>query len=227
MLTAAFGFINAIQKNLITIPRSEQSIQKKIIDVPYISQQGTLATGCELVSSMMVLKYYGYDVTADEIVARTPRSDLTQSKNGLTGAHPSDAFIGDPHSPNGFGCYAPVITLVMNSFFEGDGTKKAVDVTGTDLESLIHNDIDHDIPVLIWATSNMKQPKSGKSWTIENTGETFQWILGEHCLVLVGYDQDSYYFNDPYESNGLIAFKKGIVEDRFQTLGQQAVAVSS
>ncbi|WP_164918921.1 C39 family peptidase [Caproiciproducens sp. NJN-50] len=226
-MTAALGFINAIQKNLITIPRSDQSIQKKIIDVPYISQQGTLATGCELVSSMMILKYYGYDVTADEIIRRTPQSDLTQSNNGLTGAHPSEAFIGDPHSPNGFGCYAPVIASVMNSFFERDGTKKAVDVTGTDLESLIHNYIEHDTPVIIWATSNMKQPRAGKSWTIENTGDTFQWISGEHCLVLVGYDQDSYYFNDPYESNGLIAFEKGIVEDRFQTLGQQAVVVSS
>lgn len=74
---------------------------------------------------------------------------------------------------------------------------------------------------------NMVQPRPGKSWIVEDSGKTFQWIAGEHCLVLVGYDKDHYYFNDPYESNGLKAFKKGLVEDRFQALGRQAVVVSS
>jgi uncharacterized protein YvpB len=200
--------------------------QKKIIDVPYISQKGTLPTGCELISAAMVLNYFDYDVTVDQVVASTPQSDLMQCESGLVGAHPSKAFIGNPYREDGLGCYAPVIASVMNSFVEKDGKKQAVDVTGTDLEALTNHYINRDIPVLIWATINMQQPGSGGVWTIKETGKTFNWISGEHCLVLVGYDKNNYYFNDPYESNGRIAFEKELVNSRFCALGQQAVVVT-
>lgn len=242
VISAIFGFINILQKRTIDIPYANQQniqeetsvssdgqkeTQKNIINVPYISQEGLLATGCELISSMMVLDYYGYDVTVDELLARTPQSILTQSDSRLVGPHPSEAFIGDPLSLNGLGCYAPVITSVMNSFFAEDSAKEAVDVTGTDLETLIQNYIKQDTPVIIWATINMQPPKQGKSWIIKDTGETFQWIAREHSLVLVGYDKTDYYFNDPYDSNGLIGYEKGLVEDRFRALGKQAIVVNS
>lgn len=201
--------------------------QKKIIQVPYISQESTLAAGCELVSATMVLEYYGFDVPVEQVVAKTPQSNLIQSKDEWIGAHPSKAFIGDPHSADGFGCYAPVITSVMNSFFEKKGEKKAVNVTGTDLETLVQNYIKQDTPVIIWATINMRAPSLGRSWTIKDTGKKFSWIAGEHCLVLVGYDKDNYYFNDPYDTHGLINYEKRLVRERFNDLGQQAVVVKN
>lgn len=201
------------------------SQQKKIIDVPYISQQGSFVTGCELVSATMVLKYYGYDISVDQVVDKTPKSDLSQSENGIVGESPDKSFIGNPQSSGGFGCYAPVVTSVMNSFFEKTGTKTAVDITGVEIESLTNDYIKQDTPVIMWATMNMKEPRSGKTWTIKGTGETFQWIAGEHCLVLVGYDSNNYYFDDPYQSNGLIAFEKSLVKKRFNALGRQAVVV--
>ncbi len=199
--------------------------QKKILEVPYISQEGTLATGCELVSATMLLNYYGYNVTAEQVVDRTPKGALKQSGGGLTGPHPAELFVGDPHSSNGFGCYAPVVVSVLNSFLKESGKKRASDLTGTELETLARSHILQDRPVLVWATINMREPKPGRRWVVESTGETFQWIAGEHCLVLVGYDRDRYYFNDPYESNGLISFPKALVEKRYAALGKQAVAV--
>lgn len=205
--------------NLSADSKSAGTGQKKIIDVPYISQKDTLPTGCELISAAMVLNYCGYHVTVDQVVASTPQSDLTESENGLIGSHPSKAFIGNPYREDGLGCYAPVIASVMNSFVEKDGKKQAVDVTGTDLETLINDYIDHNIPVILWATINMKQPDSGGIWTVQETGKTFNWIIGEHCLVLVGYDKNNYYFNDPYESNGRTAFEKELVNNRFREAG--------
>lgn len=205
--------------------RYSNHFKKTIVDVPYISQENVLTTGCELVSATMVMQFHGYNITVDDFVQNTPQSQLEQTEDGLVGKDPSESFIGDPYSADGFGCYAPVITSVMNSFFNNK-SKKAVDVTGTSPEDLIHTYIDSDSPVLIWATINMKQPYQGKSWTIESTGETFQWIAGEHCLVLVGYDRDLYYFNDPYGSNGVVGYDKELVEERYQTLGSQAVAVT-
>lgn len=195
-----------------------------VLSVPYISQKGALSTGCELVSAAMVLNYYGNGVSVEDVVAKTPRSDLTETKNGLTGNHPSQTFIGDPHSPDGFGCYAPVVVSVMNSFLSGSG-KKAVDLTGVGIEDLAREYVAGGTPVVLWATMNMREPKPGKSWVLTGTGETFQWVAGEHCLVLVGFNRDCYYFNDPYESNGLISFEKSLVEKRYEALGRQAVAV--
>ena len=42
---------------------------------------------------------------------------------------------------------------------------------------------------------------------------------------LVGYDEEGYYFNDPYENNGVIRYPKEIVEDRYKAQHMQAVAV--
>lgn len=195
-----------------------------LLSVPYISQKGTLATGCELVSTAMVLNYYGKNISVEDVVAKTPHFGLIKTQNGLTGKHPAQAFIGDPHSPDGFGCYAPVVTSVMNSFLSQSG-KKARDLTGTELEELAQSHVANGSPVILWATMNMKEPRPGKSWILTETGEPFQWIAGEHCLVLVGFNKDSYFFNDPYNSNGLITFHKDLVKMRYESLGRQAVAV--
>jgi uncharacterized protein YvpB len=216
------------QSSLAAEPVPLSTHQKKIIQVPYISQEGTLPTGCELVSAAMILNYYGCHVTVGQVVAKTPLSELIEStEGGLVGENPTEAFIGDPYSESGIGCYAPVVVSVMNSFFSESGTKKAINVTGTKLETLVSSYIDRDSPVLIWATMNMEETYPAGVWTLKETGATFRWIGGEHCLVLVGYDENKYYFNDPYESNGLIAFEKELVNSRFITLGQQAVAVVS
>ena len=44
--------------------------------------------------------------------------------------------------------------------------------------------------------------------------------------MLVGYDDNLYYFNDPYDSNGIIGYDKELVEKRYRALGSQAVAVT-
>ena len=56
-------------------------------------------------------------------------------------------------------------------------------------------------------------------------GDTYTWISGEHCLVLVGYDKDKYYFNDPYKNHGLIGYQKSLVEKRFEELGKQSLVI--
>lgn len=198
---------------------------KHIINVPYISQEGCAATGCELVSATMVLNYYGCHASVEDVIRHTPVSNITQTKNGLSGDDPAQYFIGDPYSPNGYGCYAPVIVSVMNDFFKVDGTIEAVNLTGKDIDTLINGYIKSDNPVLIWATSNMKEPAKGNRWILRGTDKTFQWIAGEHCLVLVGCDENNYYFNDPYNSNGVMAFDKSLVAKRYISLGKQAVAV--
>ena len=69
----------------------------------------------------------------------------------------------------------------------------------------------------------MRPLANGDSWYLED-GSILVWPAGEHCLVLVGYSSDSYYFNDP-QSGKVIEFKAEIVESVFKELGSQAICI--
>ena len=65
----------------------------------------------------------------------------------------------------------------------------------------------------------------GPSWKLLDSGEEFTWISNEHCMLLVGYDEEGYYFNDPYENNGVIRYDKAVVEDRHAAQHSMAIGV--
>lgn len=43
----------------------------------------------------------------------------------------------------------------------------------------------------------------------------------------MGYDNENYYFNDPYKNHGLIAYKKSLVEKRYEELGKQCIHIEN
>ncbi len=197
-------------------------VTKVLLDTEYISQIG-YPTGCESVSAVMLLRDAGYDTTIDifiddalEIGWHTWVGDVRY------GPHPNESFIGDPRKTSGYGCYAPVITRALNTILDGDC---AVDLTGTPISELLTKYVDKGTPVAIWATINMMKSTPGSQWIIRSTGEDFTWKRNEHCLVLVGYDDEYYYLNDPYNGNGLVPYKRDVVEARFEYMGSQSVVI--
>lgn len=204
--------------------RSTISANAKYINVPYISQKGVLPTGCEIVSATMLLRYYGNQTSIYDFVDKHLEIAEKQYINGIPYAPtPDEAFIGNPRKSNGYGCYPPVIERALKSILGGAYTPKVT--TGTPIETLIKNYIDNDIPVLLWATINMLPSYSGDSWYTKSTGERFTWTAQEHCMVLVGYDNENYYFNDPYNSNGFIGYRKVLLEARFRELGMRSLVI--
>lgn len=198
------------------------------LDVPYYSQKGLLPTGCELVSALMVLEYYGAEVTVDDVVEHT-RSEYPVTKNGRTTApHPEEAFIGSPWDATSFGCFAPVMVDTMNQLLpEG---LEAKDVTGTDLQTLAETYLPQEKPVMIWATISMLEHYPNIGWYLADeegnpTDEWYYWQANEHCLVLVGYDETHYYLNDPYGGRGLVSYSKELVESRYNSMGQYSIIV--
>ncbi|MFU0833818.1 MAG: Peptidase-C39-2 domain-containing protein [Oscillospiraceae bacterium] len=205
--------------------QAEQENPLHMIPVAHISGENQLSTGCELVSAMMLLNHYGISTTADQIVSRTPKVSLLSEGGSVYGMSPNQAFIGDPRSSDGLGCYATVLTAVVNSYFWDNDEKEAVNLTGTELTQLAQDYLSKGSPVIIWATVDMKDPTPGPSWILADTNETFQWISGEHCLLMVGFDEERYYFNDPYDLTGVKSYSKSVVEERYRQMGKQAVAV--
>ena len=200
------------------------SKKKKIIQVPYIDQSVKYPTGCESVSTVMLLQYLGYDISVDEFIADYLEMKAFEERQGqLFGADPNLYFCGSPYDKDSFGCYAPVICKALEKAI-GDKYETRNE-TNTSVDELIRKYIDADMPVIFWACINMREPIVGPEWKLFDSEEVFTWISNEHCMLLVGYDEEGYYFNDPHENRGLIRYEKELVEDRHKAQYSMAVGV--
>ena len=195
-----------------------------MISVPYIDQSVRYPTGCESVSTVMLLQFLGISITVDEFIENYLEKEEFETRNGeLFGPDPRKYFVGSPYDEESFGCYAPVIKESLEHVLGEE--YRVLDKTGTDTKELIRDYIDRGMPVIYWACINMREPIIGPEWKLKETGENFTWISNEHCMLLVGYDEENYYFNDPYENHGVIGYPKDVVEDRHAAQHMQAVVV--
>ena len=195
-----------------------------ILDVPYINQRRDYPNGCESVSAVMALQYLGIDITPDVFIGN--HLDMGKApyfQNGVRyGCDPYEQFPGDPRSSNGWGCYPQVIKKAVDSMgIEGMSAQVLKDAP---LSTLCSAYIDKGIPVVFWATIDMRKPSSYITWYIEGTDRTHTWTNPFHCLLLVGYDSESYYFNDPWQSKA-IAYPRSAVETAYASVGRHALVI--
>lgn len=189
-----------------------------IIDVPLISQYPNLPTGCESVAATMLLLYYEVDLSPTEFASNyLEKSNHFYEANGkLYGPNPSEVFVGNPFSEYSYGCYSEVIEEAINTNIKDI---EATQLIGVSLDELSKN----QLPCLIWATMGMKESYPGNEWYLENE-KLFTWTAREHCLVLVGYDNNNYYLNDP-QTGTVVKYKKRLVQQRYEELGSQAIVL--
>ena len=196
----------------------------KKIEVPYIDQTGGGAfTGCESVTAVMLLQYLGYDMSIYEFIDNYLDKAPFEMRDGvLYGPSPYEVFAGDPYDKEAMGCYAPVI---KNSLERILGDKyEVIDETGSDLPALVEKYVDKGMPLITWATIDLRDIIVGPVWKLYS-GEDFTWLSNEHCMLLVGYDDDNYIFNDPWNNNGVIAYDKKTVIDRYKKQHSQAIGI--
>lgn len=213
----------------------------RVLQVPYIDQSVRYPTGCESVSAVMLLRFLGVEITVDEFIGSfLERRDMEERDGVIYGPDPWKCFCGSPYDEDSFGCYAPVMCNALGKALKEptgkaageeifkaicEGRYEVVDETGTPTETLLSDYIDKGLPVLYWACINMREPIVGPSWKLYETGEEFTWISNEHCMLLVGYDEEGYYFNDPFENHGLIRYPRALAEDRHAAQHGMAVGV--
>lgn len=211
---------------VMEIDRKAETRKEKVdavytrLHVPLYCQYPSLPTGCEATAAAMALQYWGEEVTPEEVAENWLPAGNFYTLDGVQyGPDPRKEFVGDPFTTDSYGCYAPVIVDAINK----NSTRcQAEDYTGASLTELF-DCISQGTPVLIWATVEMKPARGGNSWVLES-GETFTWTEGEHCLVLVGYEDGMVYLNDPYTGRQE-CYDSETVEKRYEELGCQAVLV--
>lgn len=202
---------------------------RKLLNVEYIDQSVRWPTGCESVSTVMALRYLGLPITVDEFIEKDLACrDLHEENGVLYGPDPNKYFIGDPHTNDdgSYGCYAGAIMDAIQR------TRKRytefgwepVDLTGLDLKMLTQKYVQKGIPVIFWATMDMEPSSYYGSWILDDSGKELIWKSREHCLLLTGYDEDSYYFHDPWKNNGIVHHPKALVEERHAEMFSMAVS---
>ena len=195
-----------------------------ILSVPYIDQRKKYPTGCESVSAVMALKTAGMDISVDEFIDDyLPKSDLHTENGVLYGPDPNEYFIGDPRSSYSYGCYSGAIKSAAQNFMRDRGI--CIDESGKSLDSLCEKYVKNGTPVIIWASMDMKKTRHSTAWTLPD-GSEFVWTSGEHCLVLTGYDDNNYYFNDPLKGKN-VGYDKQTVQARYKELFCQALVISA
>ncbi len=199
------------------------------LNVKHITQYKDMPTGCEIVSARMVLEYYGKNITYEHMLSRIPRANLKVTKDGkLYGKTPYQAFLGDPAKNSGFGCYPPVIMEMVSNYNYND--LYAESTCNLPLDFIAKTYLPQDIPVLVWATIGMSDSYLTDSWYVEGadgkpTNQKYTWRAGEHCLVLVGYDEKYYYFSDPLSYQDITYYEKSLVEKRYKEVGYNSMII--
>lgn len=197
---------------------------KKSINVPFINQRVKFPNGCESVSAVMAMQYFGIDITPEVFISKYLDMGKAPYVRGgrWYGCDPREQFPGDPRNSSGWGCYPEVIKKAIDNMNpQGVETHVLKDVP---LATLCSEFIDNGIPVVFWGTIDMSAPYAHVTWTIEGTDSTHTWISPFHCLLLVGYDSYNYYFNDPWQGKN-IPYPKDKVELAYSGIGREALVI--
>lgn len=193
--------------------------------VPYhalICQHPDFPTGCESAAAVSLLRHWGVNISLAEFADDYLEKDgeFRLERGLLYGPDPYRAFVGSPRDDSSFGCMAPPICEAMQRV--AGNLLSVTELRGMEPDALCRRFVAEGKPVLVWVSMNMSEIKKGVEWILPD-GRQYTWPSGEHCMVLVGYDEAHYILMDP-EKGELRSFPKEDVEQAYRSLGMQAIA---
>lgn len=207
----------------------EKKTSYRIADVPMVLQLPDYRNGCESASSTMLLQYYGYDITLPKVIEKVPIIPLEYKDGRLYGADPHVAFTGSM-SARGYGIYVePMVDVLETIISEQKGNHQVKNLTGSSLDDLLtYVEMGH--PIQIWATASLQTyEQSGKQeWYIKTldgqyTDEKVIFPVSEHCMVLIGFDEEHVILNNPLQ--GITVWDKEAFETAYKDMGSQAIMI--
>lgn len=199
-----------------------------------VHPQVEFKAGCETYACTMLLESLGFDITERMFM-----------ENYLEIRYPSYGDDGKMYAPSmyssqvgdiygGWGVYCTAMAKYMNNFLKDAGSDmKATALENVPLPELCERYISKGIPLMVWGTVEMLDPYPRFTWTVDyveeedphyKIGDTFTWMQHEHCLVLIGYDEENYYFADSCAGK-VSVFEREVSEDRYEKIGMQAIVV--
>lgn len=222
----------AVTEQQTTVAPTTQITSYQITGVPVIPQDN-LKAACETYACVMLLQSLDFDIDEVEFVDNylITRPVYYGADGTLYGPDMNSAYAGDVYT--GYGINAPGMAKCMNNYIKTTDSKlTAYPLLNVSLEDLCEEYILNDIPVMVWATTYMDEPYVFANWIVDyadedsatKIGDTVSWQMHEHCMVLIGFDKDNYYFCDSV-SGKVSAYDKATSEERYSQIGMQAIVV--
>ncbi|WP_261303987.1 C39 family peptidase [Paenibacillus andongensis] len=192
------------------------------IDVPVMSQYPEYVNGCEITSLAMLSTYLKLPYDRQDLINMLAK-DVTPRQGGQDGSidvwgDPNQGFVGDiTGSDMGYGVYhKPIRDLLAHIYND-----HALDMTGNEF-SEVEKQVALDHPVIIWTTSNFTPSNEWVEWKAKD-GSTIHATFEEHAVLLVGYDEENVYVNNPLNGKKAEKIAKQPFIESWKQLGKQAV----
>lgn len=202
-------------------PKPVQEKQKSaMIDAPAIKQLPELPAGCEVTSLTMLLQFKGIEKSKMDLAAEMPKDNTPISLNAdgsiAYWGNPNTGFVGDvTRKQRGFGIYHAGLFPLLKAY-----VPSAIDVTGEPFE-MYEEQVARGIPVIAWTTIDFNSPYQ---WVIWDTPiGPIQTSFAEHAVLLVGYDEENVFLNDPLSGQKQLKVNKAQFIESWAAMGKQGL----
>lgn len=200
-----------LKTTTITVPKS------KLLDVPLIKQMDAprIYNGCEVTSLAMILNFYGFNITKNELASNLKSVPLTY-ENGLIG-NPHDGFVGDVTGAKpGYGVYHKPIVDLAEKYVD---KTKVKDISGSNFEQVIST-VGEGRPVWVITTSTFASVDNMETWT--TPAGKVKISFSEHSVVNTGYDEIYIYLHNRYDQKNQKVNREKFIQS-WEKIGKQAI----
>jgi uncharacterized protein YvpB len=192
-----------------------------MLSAPIISQYPELRSGCEITTLAMMLQYYGItksklDLLPEMKYDNTPVK-MDNNKKIIYWGNPNLGFVGDVTGrTKGFGIYHTALMDLLKKYIP-----TAIDLTGKSFEEL-EDKIADGIPVEVWTTIKFQESVDWIEW--DTAIGPIRTTFFEHAVLLVGYDKDNVYVNDPLNGLSQVKINKALFIRTWEMMEKQAIS---
>nr|WP_122647076.1 C39 family peptidase [Enterococcus mediterraneensis] len=175
--------------------KPEKKIQNVRMDVPLENQfdEPALGNGCEVTALSMLLRYYGYDTTKNQLAEKLDYVPVYVD-NTYHG-NPHDGFVGEIAGGDwAMGVAVEPIAKVAKQIAVDYQVEASTKRTFDEVLAVVSK----KTPVWIKATVELEVPTDEDFMVWETTSGPVEVSPINHAVVITGIKGDTIYVNDPY-----------------------------
>ncbi|HDR7514782.1 C39 family peptidase [Bacillus mobilis] len=189
-----------------------------ISNVPLIQQLPELDRGCEVTSLAMLLQYAGVSVDKMQLASEIKKINFLD--DGVRG-NPNEGFVGNIYtfSESGYGVYHEPLFQLAKKYLPN----KAVDLTGKSIEET-YKSVKSGQPVVMITNATFAPLDEDEFTTWETNSGDVSITYNEHCVVLIGYDEEFVYIRDPLSESLDVKVPRENFEKAWMQMGSQAIS---
>ena len=213
---------NTVDKKQIQLA-DQESTETDLLDVPLENQQSgaiPLENGCEITALSMLLNFYDYGTTKNQLADLLNYVPLYENEELAIHGNPHEGFVGNIYEGyDAMGAAVEPIAEVAEQIITGDHSIVASRETPF---SMLEQLVQQGVPVWVVTTVDFQVPT-------EEDFRIWQTTAGEveisplcHAVIITGMDQEYIYVNDPYGYKNRIVNREDF-ETIYATMGSQSL----